>query len=328
MILPFDARRLFPALGVLLVLIAAPVNAAPTPSLRLVAFGDSLLDSGNVYQITRSVGLAAPFPPSADPYRRYWAGRFSNGPTVGDYLAARLCGAFLEPSVVVLDRLRERCAVSFAFGGGTSGFWSQAPGGIPAPGFRAQVELLSVAAAGGSVASAEAVYLIWVGADDYLYERPAPRPRDVVANMRAGITRLHQLGARRFVLLNLPDLGRLPATAGTTRSKELTRLAREHNALLDRALVELRATFNGADLRRVDAYALMQSYAVRPVAGPAAGCLARFLADTGACRSLDPGYFYPALSPPRPIPDLFWDDEHPSTQGHRLIFEAVLRVLF
>ena len=55
---------------------------------RLVVFGDSLSDNGNLLAATQ--GMAPPLPPSASPNRTYDTGRFSNGPVAVEHLAAQL----------------------------------------------------------------------------------------------------------------------------------------------------------------------------------------------------------------------------------------------
>lgn len=310
-------------LGALLAVAAAPAGGAPEAPMRLALFGDSLLDSGNVHQATRLLGLDPVFPPSAPPYRRYWEGRFSNGPNTADYLAARICGRLATPSLRVPDRAAQTCGVNFAFGGATAGYWQQGPSGVPAPGLRAQVELFAAAMEGAAPASA--LYVIWVGADDYLFG--TPRPQAVVGQIAAGVRDLHRIGARRFVVLDLPDLGNLPLSAGTPAAARLARAAEAHNQELAAAARELRATLPGIELRLVAVSELARSIDLRPEPGPAAGCLERFLRLAAACRSLDDALFYSAGGPPAPTPGFFWDELHPTTRAHRRIFETIERAL-
>jgi phospholipase/lecithinase/hemolysin len=310
-------------LGALLVLTALPALAAPGSPMRLVVFGDSLLDSGNVYQATRFLGMSPAFPPSAPPYRRYWEGRFSNGPNVADYLASRICGGLSTPSVAVLDRVAQTCSVNFAFGGATAGYWNQTPGSVLGPGFRAQVELFAAAADAPGAAIGATLFVVWVGADDYLYVSPAPAPKTVVGHIKAGVQSLYQLGARRFVVLDLPDLGNLPMSAGTPSAARLTQATDAHNRYLAIIARDLNAALPGIDVRLVPVSALAKSLAIRPDAGPAAGCIDRFLRMASACRSLDESLFYSERGFPPPQPGFFWDELHPTTRAHRRIFEAL-----
>lgn len=309
-------------LWALLVVAAAPAPAAPP---RLVLFGDSLVDAGNVHAATRLLGMNPAFPPSTPPYRRYWEGRFSNGPTAADYLSLRVCGAFSTPSLAVLDRVLQTCAVNFGFGGATAGYWTQTPGSALGPGFRAQVELF--AAATGGAAPADALYVVWVGADDYLHVAPTPAPRAVAGHMKAGIESLYRMGARRFLVLDLPDLGRLPMSAETASAARLTQLTETHNRLLAAAVGELQAAHPGIDVRLVRASALAKTLGVQPQAGPAAGCLERFLRFASACTSVDESLFYSERGFPAPAGAFFWDELHPTTRAHRRVFEAMERTV-
>lgn len=315
-------RWLLPAL--LAVAAASASGAAPSP-LRLVLFGDSLLDSGNVHHATRLLGMSPAFPPSAPPYRRYWEGRFSNGPNVADFLAWRLCDRLSTPSLGALDRITQTCAVNFAFGGATAGYWSPTPGSVLGPGFRAQVELFAAAAGAESAALRAALYVVWVGADDYLYVSPTPEPRVVTEHIKAGLRSLYDLGARRFAVLDLPDLGNLPMSAGTASAARLTRLAEAHNRHLAGLVDELNASLAGIDLRLVRVSELARSLNVRPDPGPAAGCIDKFIRMASACRSLDSVLFHSEHGLPPPQPGFFWDELHPTTHAHRRIFELIER---
>src|SRR5215212_9668487 len=82
---------------VMLVVVAASV---PVPAVaafdRLVIFGDSLSDVGNVQTITS--GLAPLVPPTPGPY--YFNGRYSNGPNFVETLAGGLGLGPVAPSVL------------------------------------------------------------------------------------------------------------------------------------------------------------------------------------------------------------------------------------
>ena len=72
--------NLFLAAIVAMVVTACAVIAPPTAIDRLVVFGDSNVDNGNMLRFTNG---RAPPPPN-------WKGRNSNGPNVAEYLAQRL----------------------------------------------------------------------------------------------------------------------------------------------------------------------------------------------------------------------------------------------
>ena len=68
------------AVGLAFVGVPAAGQAAPADYTNMFVFGDSLSDSGNVYDLTAGT-LPAP------PYTR---GRFANGPVYAEYMADRL----------------------------------------------------------------------------------------------------------------------------------------------------------------------------------------------------------------------------------------------
>ena len=67
--------------ALLMSLLSAAPPADAGQFTKLVVFGDSLSDTGNVFAVTHGA-----VPPSA----AYYAGRFSNGPVWPEYLAASL----------------------------------------------------------------------------------------------------------------------------------------------------------------------------------------------------------------------------------------------
>jgi phospholipase/lecithinase/hemolysin len=309
---------------------AVPATAQQGPRLdSLYAFGDSLSDSGNVFRLTRglvALGLlpAPAVPPSISPNRSYFNGRFSNGPIVFEYLwrAMRNDDAAAVRLSIALPSLTGPSAVNFAFGGAQSGMVTTTPGGFPVPGFLGQVEAFRALLRGRTPRS-QAAYALWVGPGDYLNFTPAPAPADprvVVANISTGIQRLYALGARNFVVLNVPDLGLVPViqALGPGVAQQFSQLTAAHNALLNGTLGQLGAVLPGARIVRIDVNGLLQT--LPPIApGPGLGIF-------GACLLLNP-----ASCPDVPLnqgqPTIFWDVEHPTTFVHRALGQALFAAL-
>lgn len=167
---------------------------------QVIAFGDSLFDTGNV-------------------------GRFSDGPVVPEYLADAL-GVGLT---------------NFAAGGAISGGLRDVtlPNGtvVTVPGLQTQVGQF-VGGLGTVEADPDALYLVWVGANDYL-SGGATDPVVVVGNVLNAVVTLRDAGAQNVLLFNLPNLGELPATAGTPVADPLNALTAAHNQLLAIGLTAL-----------------------------------------------------------------------------------------
>ena len=173
---------------------AAPAFAlvAPPPAFSsLVVMGDSLSDSGRLFALTGGT-----FPPAP-----YYQGRFSDGPVAVERLAdgLGLSGAQFN---------------NLAIAGARTGLSGSADPNIGrATGMLTQLAGYE-ASLGGGQADAGALYYIWGGANDL---RDAFAANAVGAGMAAAIgnlttivTTLHGLGATKFFLPNLPDLGLTP----------------------------------------------------------------------------------------------------------------------
>jgi phospholipase/lecithinase/hemolysin len=301
-----------------------------SPYPAFYAFGDSLADNGNDFIVTQLFGQVPPVPPSVSPHRSYFAGRFSNGPVAFEYLWQMLSGAapgtrgslrpFLQLPFVVRNQ-----AIDFAFGGSSTGFIDQTPGGFGVPGLLGQIELFRAVLPKNPQAS-RALYAILAGAGDYL--RPTPlSPTQSVGNIIAGVQSLYNSGARTIIVINLPDLGAIPITAGTPQSALLTQLSLAHNALLAQQLAALQASLPDLDLLAIDVNAVLQQLPpsvntqlpaldalLPPLPGlpPASVCIFTAPATCRDVPTFDVGLQF-----------LFWDAEHPTTAVHRLLAEHI-----
>src|SRR5262249_8587531 len=224
-------------LALLLTLATLPLTiSADGPRFdSFYAFGDSLADIGNVLLASKALRVDPAPPPSTSPHRTYFDGRFSNGPVGFEYLWQLISGQApgspkaLKPFLAA-PILGATGAVNFAFGGTGTAFIDQTPGGLFAPGLKGQVELFRVALHGRRP-SKRALYAIVTGANDYRddpFNVPMD-PNEVIRNIADAVTTLYQLGARDIMVLNLPDLGLIPANAGNPGPA--SQLSALHNAL-------------------------------------------------------------------------------------------------
>jgi len=330
-------RRVVVCLLTLLVLTGT--SYAQVPSFdAFYAFGDSLADNGNDFiygQITRSNPVV---PPSISPNRTYFNGRFSNGYVYVEYLWQLLSGNApgsargLKPSlsqpIFPLD-----AAIDFAFGGTGTPFLDQTPGGAFVPGLKGQIELFRAGLARRR--PRRALYVIFTGFNDYRND-PFNVPMsidDVVANIVDSVERLYDLGARDVMVMNLPDLGLVPANA--QNPGPATALSVAHNAALKTALDKVQVQLPRLHLIQPD---LVTFFLTLPAAMdrmvPALEAL--FFGDP----SLPPGFHMsaclfidPATCRDVPVPFnidlnfLFWDIVHPTTEAHRALAGYVFSVL-
>ena len=306
------------ALAVSILTFAVPQPAAAFD--QIFVFGDSTTDSGNVL-----IGSGGTTP---DP-DAFFQGRFSNGPVWVDRLANAL-GVSMRPALAATDITTQ--SLNFAFGGSQTGVSNFTPDGIfLVPGVNGQIsgdpnnallppsfsELLANAGIG---ANPDALYVIWSGANDFIIPPPNGLPPDVsAANIGNAITTLYGLGARHFLVNNLPDLGDTPLAQLVGVDAQLSAATAAYNGLLALQLAALEAALPDIDITTPNMNALIGTLldypnlfgfidpASQPAfgAGPASGCLITTIFMT--CE----------LTEPDPAPGVFWyDEQHPSTTVH------------
>ena len=282
---------------------ACPAGAAYT---GIVAFGDSLSDTGNVFVGT---GGAIPAPP-------YFAGRFSNGPIWLDYLANNLGVAPVAPALLG--------GTNYAFGQATTGFVPTLSNPSQVPTFAQQAGMFSAAV--GGVAPSSALYSVWIGGTDILNilasgvdAATAMAQAQGTANFAAGIIgNLRGIGAHDFLIPLLPDIGKAPGLIAQGPGAVLagSTLAAAYNSALLAALAGVQAS--GANLFIVDTFTLVDAAVANPGAYG-------FTNVTDAC------YLGPLTGGgsgcATPDQYLFWDSEHPTSAAHALVAAAAVAAI-
>jgi phospholipase/lecithinase/hemolysin len=268
----------------------------------LFVFGDSLSDAGNAAALSGDT-----FPPSP-PYAR----RFSNVPVAAEYLATAL-GVPLLPSVAG--------GTDFAVGGATTGtanfdFVVSQPFPLP-PVFENTGMAVQVGGFSDSFDPARSLFMLWGGANDIflalaLGQDPAAAVGTAVTNLAGEVGALAGLGARRFLVPNLPDLGAVPfaATLSPAEAAGLTALSEGFGAGLAQALSLVEAQLLGLgidiDVELVDVLAAQREIMANPAAFGFTNVTSPCLADPSAFAAGCKGF-------------LFFDDVHPTTAGHRIL---------
>ncbi len=283
----FRLRRRFILVGILLLLVimvaipfALQRNQSPLqPIDQLYVFGDSLSDVGNVYRATG--GAYPPSPP-------YFKGRYSNGEVWVEQLAARL-------------NLSQNQVKNFAWGGATTG----RTGIGSVPGILTQVDQFVQSQ---SSLNAQALYVLWAGANDYLYSGATPSAS--IENLTKAIQRLIQLGATRFLIGNVPDLGHLPATRNNANANALSQTAIAHNQTL-KTSIERIVQQPKIQLALLDVSKIYQDASTHPQQFGFANVTAAYLDN----RSGNPNQF------------LFWDGIHPTTAAHKILGDQAFRIV-
>jgi outer membrane lipase/esterase len=280
----------------------ASVSSAATINgyTSFFVFGDSLSDSGNLFAAT---GGALP----ADP--PYFNGRFSNGPVWAEGVAAE----FTSQSLF---------AANFAFGG------AQAVTDLdPVPDLSFQVSIF-----GATVPTAafgfRPLASLWFGANDLFaalddFADGSANLDDVEAVGRAAATAvtdgaksLLTAGIRDVLILNLPDLGSLPAYAlfkpGSAPAATAGSVA--FNAELDVQVDQLRIL--GLNVTEIDIYGLFGSLLSDPT-------------QFGVLNATHP-CFVPGVSlctPEQALNLAFFDPVHPTATIHAAVQQQALAAI-
>ncbi|WP_157648302.1 SGNH/GDSL hydrolase family protein [Burkholderia ubonensis] len=276
---------------------------------RVVAFGDSLSDTHNVY-----MKYLARIPN----YNSWSAGRFSNGKVWVEYLADGLQVSLNNFSVGNANT----CSTSEACES-ESGLERQVNAFFSNKNNAQLIEESRVLHNDYRVDMSRTVFTIWIGANDI--KDNIKTPEQVVARIKATIDRLKNAGARRIVLMNLPDISKAPGVAwdgqprvGIVQGKlidfnqKLARMAlenyRDYNAI---TLVDVYTKFNdmlnnGGSYNFTNTVRPCLTYLDRPtfdyaIGGPSCG---------------DAASRY-----------VFWDTMHPTTRVHGLLANEILSVL-
>ncbi|WP_414552792.1 SGNH/GDSL hydrolase family protein [Anabaena sp. CCY 0017] len=202
---------------------------------KLILFGDSLSDVGNVFGFSNST---FPFPVAVqgsligEPL--YASGAFTNGPIWWQYLTNQM---LLEEPVPFYENVITGTflpsipdeGVNFAVGGATTGIDNAGnaqnpPFSFDLPGLQDQIQAFDSLLGVGGEADPDALYVVWAGANNFLGafipEDPAnpfapfqdftKDPTLPVSDISAAIDSLYTLGARNFLVGNIYDLGETP----------------------------------------------------------------------------------------------------------------------
>lgn len=279
---------------------SAPVSGTGGFS-RIYAFGDSLSDAGNIYNLSLRSLPAAP----------YAKGEFSNGPVWVQQLAVRL--GLPPPAPSTLG------GTDFAYGGTKTGAEARGLNALNPLDLPSQFVQF---AAGHRSPEPQALYTISIGGNDVLSAATSypTDPAGAVAAVDRAVaaeTRFVQAlaagGARNLLVLNVPDVGKTPAVMakGAQAAAVGSSLAAQYNARLATSLSSLAAREH-LNLHLVDTYSLLG----RGVADPAAFGLTEVKTPIWTGNYLDPRSGALNATGAAQSGYLFFDGIHPSATGH------------
>jgi len=140
-------------------------------------------------------------------------------------------------------------------------------------------------------------------------------------NIGAAVETLYGLGARKFLLVNVPNIGRTPAVTALDAvfpglAEAANGLSIAFNGALSLLQTRIMGAFPGIDVRILDFYALLEAI----IGDPAAFGLEN---TQNACVTPN----LPPFKCPSPDTYLFWDGIHPTKAVHDIMAEAAAEVL-
>ncbi|MDX1609172.1 MAG: SGNH/GDSL hydrolase family protein [Halofilum sp. (in: g-proteobacteria)] len=301
--------------GLFLLALLLPAGAVADGShQRIVAFGDSLVDSGNVFVLTGRLAHK-PYLPVPDAPYPIGGPQFSNGPTWVEQLAKKL-GA--EPSTGPSLRANG-VFTNYAFGGARAG------AGGNSPSLSAQVGMFF--ADFGCSTPPNTLFAIAIGGNDlravFEAEDPTEVP-DIVAGLINGLTdnliALVNCGATDFVVANLPNLAAVPVFLGLPEPQRMavSEFVNARNLEVEAVLAEI-DDIPGVNVAIVDGFTLSTE-----IANPARARELGFKAGTEPCLKF--GVEEDAICNDRDA-HFYWDGIHPTRAGHALIAERALEAV-
>ena len=294
-----------------------PAAAGLTQLTNLFVFGDSLSDGGNSGLLTlQAAGVV--FPPA--PYAN---GRYSNGPTAVEYLWNSFNPGNPTGFKPSLDG-----GTNYAIGGATTGTanFNAVNPGVPGPlqpvftNFGNAWQLQQFSSSAPVFDSATSLFVVWLFPND-VFAAGAGLPAGTVpgspggpdlisngiANVLTTIQTLTALGARHFLVPNMPDLGNTPAFLGNAFLSGLTALFNanlgQQLTLLDQLLPSEIVQFDTA--AAFDA--ILQNPGAYGFSNTTQGCVLNFGFGPGQCNPTNWNTW------------LFWDGVHPTTATHQIL---------
>jgi phospholipase/lecithinase/hemolysin len=205
---------------------------------KIVMFGDSLSDTGNIYSLTQKAKKVIPLVPLIPKTPPYFEGRFSNGPVWIENVAKLM--------QVKMD--------NYAYGGS----WAESAFDsllIVPFGLDMQVSMHLVSAV-TDFHKDRHLYVIWTGGNDYIQGRSDAdyATSNTVASIRDQMEWLLFYGAKNIVLVNLPDMGGVPYVVekGRAFANSVSKLSKMHNVKLAAMVEKERDKYPKANIMLLD----------------------------------------------------------------------------
>ncbi len=286
---------------VLLLVLSLVSSAAAMPFSHMVSFGDSLSDTGNIFDVSSDPltafliqiffpGVDTPYPPPP-----YFSGRISNGPVWVEHASSDLGLGSVVPS--------ELGGFNYAVGGATTFDDGNFVVNLILPDdVEDQVDEYRSA----HTPTGNELFIVEGGANDLI----SGGITDVTIStglLESFITDLYLDGGRHFLVPNLPPLGKIPSKVGGPDENNLNTLSLSFNQDLSMKLDNLVQTLAGIQIFTVDFHSKFLEILADP-------------GTFGFTNTTDPAFDEVSGNVvPNPEQYLFWDGIHPTGEAHLLL---------
>lgn len=204
---------------------------------KMVIFGDSNSDNGNVYRMTNF--QLPTFP--------YYQGRFSNG-------------------LIWVDRLSFSPIENYAYGGATTDnniVQGYSSGSIPVPGVRQQIAIYSKTLPTSSIKPNRTLYIIWAGGNNFLLDKNSTL--NSIADSIGDCTKdIVALGGKQIILFNQPPLQIIPTLQPLANTLNLEYSTKEYNTHLSSVAWNIQQSSSGTNIDIFDLQSLVSQIYATP----------------------------------------------------------------
>ena len=280
---------------------------------KIVVFGDSLSDTGNLAHLTEEkYGVRVP-----GPIADYTDGRFTDGfdtvPAAQNYF-----GVWVEQFAASLPSRPEirnslDGGTDYAYGFATTGSGTTVFAFGPSNSLFVQVnnigQQITDYLATDPKINDSTLFVVWGGANDLLNAKSQNDIVNAAIQQTLNIQRLIDAGASQFIVANLPPLGLVPRFNGSpATSIPATEASALFNSWLATGISALRNLYPHRNMTifELDAFTLFNQI----VASPPSFSLTNATAPSQGILAAHPDTF------------LFWDDLHPTTRGHNILADS------
>ncbi|KAF7077950.1 hypothetical protein CFC21_099128 [Triticum aestivum] len=318
---------------------APPLPAGPPKFPAILAFGDSVADTGNNNHLRTFI--RSNFPPYGKDFPGHkHTGRFSNGKISVDLLASALGVKELLPPYLKKGLSIEELKTGVSFASAGNGFDNATCRTMSALTMERQLQLFQEykEKVGGSVPD-KALYFIVTGSNDivehFTFADGITEPgyaESMVSRAIAYVQSLADLGAKRIALVGAPPVGCLPSQrmiAGGLRKQCATdrnQLALLFNHRVGQEMAKLGVRLPGVTLVNVDIYTILADVIYRPEAFGLNNTHDACCGYIGLAAAVLCNFASPLCKDPSKY--LFWDSYHPTERGYQILIDAIVAKYF